>query len=814
MKRPHKVFNREIPFDLNNRQEYILLVFVVRAQHLKAGRQSSDVPSRQHPAVPQGEKTMQKLSTAFMNVTHEILSEYSFSPERDPGLERRLFRIICLTLSLLIFFVLIPANVLQGIPHMVNAPIALFGGVSLTLYRAARKGNNHVWTLLVIMLATINITWFLNGGNDGSVPYFLPPVCMYPLIIFRGWKRWLVTTAIVANGCLLIALSHAFPWLVIPYISAFARTMDLIVGMIIGSLSIILVLWVVLNTYLREQDRLKVLNLKLEREIDGRMRTENDLLRSNKNLAATEEKLRRQLDETITAQDALQRSEERYRQLVEHVNCIILRMTPSGEITYVNEFAEMFFGYDREELIGRNIDGLMDPETVAGGLHAIHPQPSWSPSDPCRSFEGEIVGRDGRRAWIGWSTQPISTCTGEISEILCVGQDVTERRQLQQQVMQRQKLESIGLLAGGIAHDFNNLLTPIMGASELLISAALHGDPVHRRAVTIRDAAGKAAELVKQILSFSSRQAVDTAWHDLNEIIDSFMVILRRTIREDIEIRCNPCAAECPLLVNRTQIEQILLNLAVNAQDAIDGTGVINIETGHMAPQGGPLVLDPQAGAGSFIVLTFGDDGCGMDDAVAGQIFDPFFTTKPVGRGTGLGLSTVYGIVKQHGGHIEVESRQGRGTIFRIFLPEAAARETAGKQPATPCRPELVSSGTVLLVEDNPMVLEIARELLDSLGLVVMAADTPESALSQARKRSRPIDLLVSDVVMPQMNGPELYKQLLQLQPDVKVLFMSGYAEQDILFGNDSGQPFKFIAKPFSANSFLSSVNQLMTAPA
>jgi len=758
--------------------------------------------------------TMQKLTAAFMNLVHEILSEYSFSPDHDPGLDRRLFRLICLTLSLLIFFVLIPANVLQDIPHLVNVPIALFGGVSLALYRAARRGSNHVWSLLATMLATINISWFLNGGNDGSVPYFLPPVCMYPLIVFRGWKRWLVTMAIVADGCLLIALSHACPWLVMPYNSAFARTLDLMVGVVIGSLAIILVLWVVLNTYLREQERLKVLNLKLEQEIDGRMRTEDDLLRSNKSLAATEEKLRRQLAETLTARDALMRSEERYRQLVEHVNCIILRITPSGEITFVNEFAEMFFGYDREELMGRNIDGLMGTATVAAGLHDIHSQPSWPASDPCRSCEGEIVGRGGRRAWIGWSTQPISTGAGEVCEILCVGQDVTERRQLQQQIMQRQKLESIGLLAGGIAHDFNNLLTPIMGASELLISAASHGDPVHRRAVTIRDAAGKAAELVKQILSFSSRQVVDTAWHDLNEIINSFMVILRRTIREDIEIRCSPCAAECPLLVNRTQIEQILLNLAVNAQDAIDGAGMIRIATGRMASQGGPLALDPQSCTGSFIVLSFEDNGCGMDDAVAVQIFDPFFTTKPVGRGTGLGLSTVYGIVKQHGGYIEVESRQGRGTIFRIFLPEAPAREPAGNQPETPCQPERAASGTVLLVEDNPMVLEIARELLDSLGLVVLAADTPESALTQARKRSQPIDLLVSDVVMPQMNGPELYRQLLRLQPDIRALFMSGYAEQDILFGNDSGQDFKFIAKPFSAKSFLSSVNQLMTTSA
>jgi PAS domain S-box-containing protein len=735
-----------------------------------------------------------------MKLLQAIRTEYSFAPDHDPDLERRLFRLISLTISLLAFVVLIPANFLQNISPIVNVPVAILGAASFAFYRASVRGSHNNKTMLVMLLFTVNSSWFLNGGNDGCVPYFFFPICMYPLIVFRGWKRWVIVAGIVANGCLLIVLSYRFPWLVTPYKSSFDRTADLITGMTISSLSIILVLWVVLRTYLREQERLKVLNLKLEQEIAERMRTEKDLLKSNTDLAATEEKLRRQLEETIAAQDALLRSEERYGELVEHVNCIILRMTPSGEITFINEYAELFFGYTRNEIIGRNIAGILDPETGT--------------SDPYRLNERESVCVDGRRAWISWSTKPICNSRGEITEILCVGQDVTERRQLQQQSIQRQKLESIGLLAGGIAHDFNNLLTPIMGAAELIMSCAPHDDPVYRRASIICDAARKAAELVKQILSFSSKQAIDAKWHDLNEIVGCFMSILRRTIRENIDIKTNLCVGECPVLANRTQIEQILLNLAVNAQDAIAGTGTITIDTGRMTSESDSR--DPNAGNGSerFIMLTFGDDGCGMDDSVIGQIFDPFFTTKPAGHGTGLGLSTVYGIVKQHGGYIESESRQGHGTIFRIFLPEAAARESSDVRPPKADWTSRTAAGTVLLVEDNPMVLEIAHELLTGQGLTVLAADDPEVAMSHARKHHNPIDLLVSDVVMPRMNGPELYRQLLQLQPQIKVLFMSGYTNKVPLSSENSAEDVNFIAKPFSAKSFLESVNQLLTTSA
>lgn len=760
------------------------------------------------------EKTLRKISALSMKLLQAIRTEYSFAPENDPGLERRLFRLICLTITFLVYIVLIPANFFQNISPMVNVPIAILGGASFAMYRASVRGSHNNKTLLVMLLLTVNSCWFLNGGNDGSVPYFFFPICMYPLIVFRYWKRWITVAGIVANGCLLIVLSYRFPWLVTPYNSSFDRTADLITGMTTSSLSIILVLWVVLSTYLREHERLKVLNLKLEQEIAERIRTEKDLLKSNMDLAATEEKLRSQLEETIAAQDALLRSEERYGELVEHVNCIILRMTQSGEITFINEYAELFFGYKRNEIIGRNVSCFLDPETSTGGTHASRLQLTGSAPDPYGLNERESICADGRRAWINWSTKPIFDSRGEITEILCVGQDVTELRQVQQQSMQRQKLESIGLLAGGIAHDFNNLLTPIMGGAELILSSAPPDDPVYRRASTIRDAAGKAAELVKQILSFSSKQPVDAKWHDLNEIVGCFMSILRRTIRENIDIRSNLCVGECPVLANCTQIEQILLNLAVNAQDAIAGTGTITIDTGRIKSDSESC--DPSAGNGSerMIMLTFGDDGCGMDDSVIHQIYDPFFTTKPAGLGTGLGLSTVYGIVKQHGGYIELESRQGHGTIFRIFLPEAPARENSGVRPPNADLTNQTATGTVLLVEDNPMVLEIARELLTGQGLTVLAADDPEVAISQARKHHNPIDLLVSDVVMPKMNGPELHRQLLQWQPQIKVLFMSGYTNKIPLSSENLGEDVNFIAKPFSAKSFLESVKQLLTTSA
>jgi CheY-like chemotaxis protein len=389
-------------------------------------------------------------------------------------------------------------------------------------------------------------------------------------------------------------------------------------------------------------------------------------------------------------------------------------------------------------------------------------------------------------------------------EALLIEQAETQR-QLREQVMQQQKLDSIGLLAGGIAHDFNNMLTPIFGYAHLIQKKFEPDNKIYGYAGLILDAADKSKNLIQQLMSFSRKQTLTVKKYDLNEIVTSFMTMLGSTVRENIAVRLELCPDACFFQGDRIQTEQILLNLAVNAQDAIAGNGAITIETGHVVVDDEYSRHHPGAQAGSYVMLVFADSGCGMDEEVLSHIFEPFYTSKEVGRGTGLGLSTVFGIVKQHGGYIEVQSSPGAGTTFRIYLPEdkVDAAQEARKTPEKikPSR----ATATILLVEDNRMLLDYAQLLLEDQGYTVLAAEAPETALALALG-NRVIDLLVSDVVMPHMNGPELYQLILETRPELGVLFMSGYPGSVATPLGVPGAPVSFIAKPFTSEEFIKRV--------
>lgn len=380
-----------------------------------------------------------------------------------------------------------------------------------------------------------------------------------------------------------------------------------------------------------------------------------------------------------------------------------------------------------------------------------------------------------------------------------------EQRQLREQVLQQQKLDSIGLLTGGIAHDFNNMLTPIIGYSGMIMKMNDPSDKVYRYAESILNAANKSKEMVRQLMCFSRKQTLAVEKHDLNEIVTSFMKMLESTIRENITIQLELCSAPCIFQGDRTQVEQVLLNLAVNAQDAISTNGTIKILTGHVMLDDEYCRRHSGVQPGSYVMLAFTDSGCGMDDAVLSRVFDPFFTTKPVGRGTGLGLSTVFGIIKQHNGYVEVKSQVGKGTTFKIFFPENSeylpeapplTAEIAAKAPA---------AAKIVVAEDNRVILEYIQLLLEATGHTVLAADTPEEALALALEAGE-IDLLVSDVVMPQMNGPELYERLLETMPGLRVLFMSGYPGSFEILRRGHEDTVGFISKPFTSEAFLKRV--------
>ncbi len=567
-----------------------------------------------------------------------------------------------------------------------------------------------------------------------------------------------------------------------------------------------------MSVILRQREsELREKNNELEHEIAERRLIERTLREQNEQLAIVEELLRKQLDETLEIHGELQTSKNLLQGMLDNSFGLQGLLTTTGVVLEANRSSLELLGVSRKEVVGKYFWDTPwwdhDPELCERLKNAIG---RVAAGEGMERFEAVHRDRNGSLRLIDFSLKPVFGEDGTVRYLIPEGRDVTDHRLLEQQVMQQQKLEGIGLLAGGIAHDFNNLLSPIMIYADMIRSSANPDDRLYARASGILEAADKAKDLVRQLLSFSRKQTLTVQQHDVNEIVGSFMTILRRTIRENISISHRICADSCIVRGDRTQIEQVLLNLAVNAQDAMPENGGIVIETGHLVLDDEYCQMHPGTRPGNYVMLAFSDSGCGMDDGTLRHIFEPFFTTKPVGHGTGLGLSTVYGIVKQHEGFIDVQSTPGEGTTFRIFLPESSSAVTreAGAIPAAATEKEV--SATILLVEDNVMVMEMVRELLAFSGHRVLAAGLPDEALVLAQEHPGQIDLLISDVVMPHMNGPELYERLREIVPGLRVLFMSGYANSVVVHAGHLEEGASFISKPFTSEAFLGRIGQLL----
>jgi signal transduction histidine kinase/CheY-like chemotaxis protein len=385
-----------------------------------------------------------------------------------------------------------------------------------------------------------------------------------------------------------------------------------------------------------------------------------------------------------------------------------------------------------------------------------------------------------------------------------------ERNQLEEQLHQSQKMEAIGHLAGGMAHDFNNLLTPIIVYADLLKRAIPQEDEKALSKLDgIINASYKARDLTRQLLSFGRKQTLNTSAVDLNEIVSSFHSMIRRTLRENIDITLRLSPQVQSIKVDRSKIEQVILNLAINAQDAIEGNGTITVETGQVLVDDEYARQHPGVETGRYVLLKFSDTGCGMSDATLKRIYEPFFTTKQVGHGTGLGLANVYGVIKQHGGHIEVKSDLGNGTVFKLYIPECEELPAAPGQKEPVADEQHTGIGTVLLVEDNDMVREMAYDLLTGMGYTVYAAAHPLQALEQARELSGRINLVLTDVVMPGMNGLELFEALRSEHPDIGgVLYMSGYTNNITTSAMEAKD--NFLQKPFTVDSFMTKIRMLL----
>ena len=389
--------------------------------------------------------------------------------------------------------------------------------------------------------------------------------------------------------------------------------------------------------------------------------------------------------------------------------------------------------------------------------------------------------------------------------------DKQEREQLEQLLSQSQKMEAIGHLAGGVAHDFNNLLTPIIIYSDMLKRALPENEKLHSKIDGIIKASHKARDLTQQLLSFGRKQVMQMQVQDLNEIISSFFSIIRRTLRENIDIKLQLSLQQATVRADRSKIEQMLLNLAINAQDAITENGAISLETGQVMIDDEYARLHPGMKTGFYILMSFSDNGCGMCDETMRHIFEPFFTTKQVGHGTGLGLANVYGIVKQHNAYISVLSRPGNGTTFNIFFPVTDEQPGVVEQQLSISDEKHVGVETILLVEDNEMVRMMTTDLLEGLGYKVLVADHPEKALKIVRQETSEIDLVITDVVMPGMNGKQLFEQITTDRPEInKVLFMSGYTDNIIVTNGVLEEGLHFLQKPFTAEALMSKVTELL----
>jgi len=500
----------------------------------------------------------------------------------------------------------------------------------------------------------------------------------------------------------------------------------------------------------------------------------------------------RDVTEAHTAEEQLRRREEHFRGLIENSSDVITLLALDGTILYESPSVERIFGWRPEQLVGENAFEHIHPDDlelvakrfsdgVAGGAG------TWDVISDYRFRRG-----DGGWARIESTAQVREDERGR-PVVVVNSRDITERKELEEQLLHAQKLEAVGRLAGGVAHDFNNLLTAIGGYTEFLLGSIEDADPRRADVIEIKRATERAITLTSQLLAFSRRQVLQPEVLDVGEVVEELQGMLARLLGADVEL-CTAAEPGCLAHVDRGQLEQVITNLAVNARDAMPGGGTLAIETRRAAGEDGPEVE-----------LTVTDTGEGMDAETIERAFEPFFTTKEKGKGTGLGLATVYGVVAQSGGRVGVESEPGIGTTFTIRLPLTNAQRPEPQAPVA--APASAGAETILIAEDEDMIRRLVRDVLTRNGYTVLDAPAGEPALELLRRQER-VDLLLTDVVMPGMSGPALAKAALAERPSLRVLFMSGYTNQpEDVFG---APDVNFIGKPFSPHALVTKVREVL----
>ena len=522
--------------------------------------------------------------------------------------------------------------------------------------------------------------------------------------------------------------------------------------------------------------------------------------------------LEMQNDELRRIHEELDAARTRYFELYDLAPVGYCRLSEAGLIIEANLTFATLLGVTRGALVKQPFSRYIFQEDQDS--YYLHRKHLFATGEP-QVCELRMMGNTDTPFWVRLDANAAQDEEGApVCRIVLT--NITERKgveeekiKLEAQYRQAQKMESIGRLAGGVAHDFNNKLTIILGYVEMAMEKVNRTDSIFADLEEIRSAADHSADLTRQLLAFARKQFIVPKELDLNKTVAGILNMLRRLIGEDISLAWQPKAALWPVKMDPSQLDQILANLCVNARDAIRGVGQLTIETGN-------IVLDEDYCAdhlgfvpGEYVLLTVSDDGCGMDRETLGKIFEPFFTTKAVGEGTGLGLATVYGAVKQNAGFINVYSEPGRGTTFKIYLPRHVSK-TIEVPILGVLKPAMGGHETILLVEDEPAILRLTARVLQDLGYAVLAANTPNGAIRLAKEFTGKINLILTDVIMPEMTGWDLAQKLVSFCPHIKSLFMSGYTFNNIAHLGKLDTHVHFIQKPFTKNELATKIHEAL----
>ena len=508
----------------------------------------------------------------------------------------------------------------------------------------------------------------------------------------------------------------------------------------------------------------------------------------------------------ITEQTAATAERDRLVSAIGQIDEMMVILDLDSTILYVNPAFERITGYSREEALGKKADilksGAHTEQFYAAVWNTLHRGESWS---------GRFINRkkDGTLYTDETTISPVLDSRGRVTNYVEIKRDITAELELQERLAQSEKEESLGRLAGGIAHDLNNLLSPILGYSEILSAREEIPENLIKMIRNIHQAGMRSRDLVRQLLAFSRKQSLNFLALDLEKTVKDFEPFLKRIIREDVVIEIKSPQALPPVRADRGQIEQVLMNLAVNAQDAMPEGGTLSVVLERTTVRPDSIRGIHEVEPGDYVKLSLSDTGSGMDEETKKRIFEPFFSTKG-SQGNGLGLATVYGIIKQHAGTIILETGPGEGTTFTILLP--VAEEAAPNPEDSGPRSGALERGSenILVAEDSPQVLELTRTILEQSGYTVFTAPSGEKALEILAEKKKMIELLLTDVIMPEMNGPELFRRALEIRPDLKVLYMSGYTGNAILQHGFSEKEVHLIQKPFTLTTLTHKVREVL----